>query len=187
VTKSNNVRVALMSLGPLLLSTGNAFAEIRPCPDAALESQAYTVYYVTVVDIVDPVTIRVTTTGRPPIGTGLPGSIGGKRTVRLVNLVAPEEPSVAALALQELTRLCKGKQVNLYLSDIEPPPVLVTAEVAIEGRSVNAALLRPGHAQYAPLEPYAVGAHTECEWQNWEEYARMNRLGVWAAKSIDPE
>lgn len=159
-----------------------------PCGNPLLVSQGYTSFTGTVVRVLDPVTFLMKA-DKPQAGFApMPGCTGQPCKVRLVNLDAPSDPDMAALAQRNLLKILgTSKRVSLAISHAQYTPgvisALVTPEPLQEARwmtEVNEAQLEAGMATYRKFGPYAVDWYIECQLKRAQDRAREARLGVWS-------
>jgi endonuclease YncB( thermonuclease family) len=159
-----------------------------PCGNSNLVSQGYSSFTGTVVSVLDPVTFLMKA-DKPRAGFApMPGCTGKPCKVRLVNLDAPSDPDIAALAKRNLLKvLGTSKRVMLSISHEQDTPGVISALVAPEpyegGRwmtEVNEAQLEAGLATYRSFGPYAVDWYIACQLKRAQDRAREARLGVWS-------
>jgi len=150
-----------------------------PCGDPKLVSQGYDGFRGIVRDIGDSVTIIVDLDEQPPWSDSMAVCSRKWCIVHLVNLLAPTDPTAAALGKRHLVDLCKGKRVWLSVSPVQDIPGILNALALTESVSLNEAQLAAGFARYRSMGPYAVDWVTECEWKRAEAQARESRVGLW--------
>jgi endonuclease YncB( thermonuclease family) len=151
------------------------------CGDPSTINQAYASDEGIVTDVLDAVTLQVD--ARHPPDAHFPPPCAGADCilkVRLVNLDAPSDPTIALAARQSLAATLRSQHVSFMISPMQDAAGVTNAIVFFGERNINEEQLASGYATYREFGPYAIDWYLECEFMNAQRQAQGERQGIWS-------
>ena len=135
------------------------------CGDPTVESISFTQFSGKVVEIVDGDTVVIKSKGKR----------------RIVNLVTVDASSNNSEAQKFLSKKILKKNIFFSISyNSKKDDTQVFADIFYEDISVNRSMLTTGIARYKEPENYTFSNYKACVYQQLEEIAKKEKIGIWA-------